>query len=184
MVADGLPLEVVQLRFGHVGDLAAGRAQPQAQVGVFVVAHNVVGAEAAQRLEDVAPQAEQRAGDAGHEAEGLRRRVAARGAFAALPGWELLGCGAFFAYVRHPFGIASDALAQRLVREASILMLPGTMFGPTLAEGGNGAPERELRIAFANAGVDGIAEMGRRLAAVQYGPASISEDGLQATNLD
>ena len=50
--------------------------------------------------------------------------------------------------------------------EASILLLPGTMFGPTRAQGGDGGPERELRIAFANAGVDGLAEMGRRLEAV------------------
>jgi hypothetical protein len=39
-------------------------------------------------------------------------------------------------------------------------MLPGTMFGPA------GDPERarEMRIAFANVGAEGIAELGRRLA--------------------
>jgi aspartate/methionine/tyrosine aminotransferase len=103
---------------------------------------------------------------AGERAEILRRRAAARATFAGLEGWETLGCGAYFAYVRHPFPEASDAVAQALVREASILMLPGTMFGPTRAEGGDGRPERELRVAFANAGVDGLAEMGRRLEAL------------------
>ncbi len=103
---------------------------------------------------------------AGERAEILRRRAAARETFAGLEGWEVLGCGAYFAYVRHPFPEPSDVAAQALVRAASILMLPGTMFGPTLAQGGDGRPERELRVAFANAGVEGIAEMGRRLAAL------------------
>lgn len=102
---------------------------------------------------------------AGERAEILRRREAARAVFDGLPGWEVLGSGAYFAYVRHPFAEPSDALARRLVAEQSLLMLPGTMFGPVLAEGGDGRPERELRVAFANAGAEGIAETGRRLAA-------------------
>ena len=40
---------------------------------------------------------------AGERAEILRRRAAAAAVFAALPGWRLLGCGAYFAYVEHPF---------------------------------------------------------------------------------
>jgi aspartate/methionine/tyrosine aminotransferase len=103
---------------------------------------------------------------AGERAEILRRRAAARAVFAALPGWELLGCAAYFAYVRHPFHEPSDIVAQRLVRDASVLMLPGTMFGPRRADGGAGGAERELRVAFANAGVEGLAELGRRLAAL------------------
>lgn len=102
---------------------------------------------------------------AGEREEILRRRAAIRAEFARLPGWELRGCGAYFAYARHPFGMASDALAQALVAEASLLMLPGTMFGPKLADGGDGSAEREMRIAFANAGAEGIAELGRRLRA-------------------
>ncbi|MBA3325560.1 MAG: aminotransferase [Rhodobacteraceae bacterium] len=147
------------------------------RVGALVAAPERL-AEAEKFLDTVAicaPQLGQRAalwglrnlGDwvAGERAEILRRRAAVREVFAGLRDWELLGCGAYFAYVRHPFPTGSDALAQRMLREASLLMLPGTMFGPTLAEGGDGAPERELRIAFANAGVEGIAEMGRRLGA-------------------
>jgi hypothetical protein len=57
------------------------------------------------------------------------------------------------------------------VREASLLMLPGTMFAPTEAEGGDGAAERQLRIAFANVGVEGLRELGARLAAFQ--PAAV-----------
>ena len=97
---------------------------------------------------------------AGERAEILARRAAMTGGFAALPGWKLLGCGAYFAYVEHPFAEASDALAKRLVHDAAILMLPGTMFQP--ASHPEGA--RQLRIAFANIDATGIAEMFRRLA--------------------
>jgi aspartate/methionine/tyrosine aminotransferase len=97
-------------------------------------------------------------------AEILRRRDAARAALSALPGWRVLGCGAYFAYVEHPHPLPSDALTPLLVREVSLLMLPGTMFGPTVAQGGEGSAERQLRIAFANVTVDGLRTLGERLA--------------------
>jgi hypothetical protein len=43
-------------------------------------------------------------------------------------------------------------------------MLPGSMFAPTRAEGGDRAGERQLRIAFANVDAGGLSELGRRLA--------------------
>ena len=43
-------------------------------------------------------------------------------------------------------------------------MLPGTMFAPTPAEGGDGRAARQLRIAFANVGVEGLQVLGQRLA--------------------
>ena len=98
---------------------------------------------------------------AGERAEILSRRAAMVGGFHALPDWKLLGCGAYFGYVEHPFPLASDALCKRLVSEASLLMLPGTMFQPE----GSAAGQRQIRIAFANADTTGIAEMFRRLAA-------------------
>lgn len=101
---------------------------------------------------------------AGERAEILARRAAMVGGFAALPDWKLLGCGAYFAYVQHPYAMASDALAKRLVHEASLLMLPGTMFQPH----GNPDGQRQLRIAFANVDASGIAEMFRRLGAVRF----------------
>lgn len=98
---------------------------------------------------------------AGERAEILARRAAMVGGFGALEGWKLLGCGAYFAYVEHPFPLASDALCKRLVSEAGLLMLPGTMFQPeSHAEGA-----RQIRIAFANVDATGIAEVFRRLAA-------------------
>jgi aspartate/methionine/tyrosine aminotransferase len=98
---------------------------------------------------------------AGERDEILARRRAMVEGFAALNGWRLLGCGAYFAYVEHPFDMASDALCKRLVTEASLLMLPGTMFQPE----GSAAGKRQIRIAFANVDAAGIAEMFRRLAA-------------------
>lgn len=98
---------------------------------------------------------------AGERAEILARRAALEAGFTRLPGWRLMGCGAFFAYAEHPFDLRSPDLAKRLVAEAGILLLPGTMFRP--ADDPAGA--RELRIAFANIGVEGIGEMIGRLAA-------------------
>ena len=100
---------------------------------------------------------------AGERDEILARRRAMTEGFKTLPGWKLLGCGAYFAYVEHPFAIRSDLLCKRLVTEASLLMLPGTMFQPEGSEAG----KRQIRIAFANVDATGIAEVIRRLAAFQ-----------------
>ena len=97
---------------------------------------------------------------ASERAEILRRRDAALSVLSALPGWRVLGCGAYFAYVEHPHPLPSDKLAPLLVREASLLMLPGTMFSPE----GDEAAQRQLRIAFANVGVEGLQVLGERLA--------------------
>ncbi|MBL9074765.1 aminotransferase [Tabrizicola sp.] len=98
---------------------------------------------------------------AGERDEILVRRRAMVEGFKSLQGWRLLGCGAYFAYVEHPFDMASDVLCKRLVSEASLLMLPGTMFQPE----GSAAGKRQIRIAFANVDAEGIAEVIRRLAA-------------------
>ena len=76
-------------------------------------------------------------------------------------GWTLLGVGAYFAYLQHPFDQPSDVLAQDLVREAGVLCLPGTMFQPDGSEAG----KRQLRVAFANIDANGIATLFDRLAA-------------------
>ena len=96
----------------------------------------------------------------------LSRRAAIETGFDSLRGWTLEGCGAYFAYVRHPFDAPSDAVARALVRQASILVLPGTMFGPDRAAGGEGHAEATLRIAFANADRAGIVTLFDRLRAV------------------
>ncbi len=100
---------------------------------------------------------------AGERAEILDRRAAMAAGVARLDGWRLLGCGAYFAYVAHPFALPSDALAKRLVSEAGLLMLPGTMFMPGDSAEGRG----QLRIAFANVDRAGIDQLFERLAAVR-----------------
>ncbi|MBL4806944.1 MAG: aminotransferase [Rhodobacteraceae bacterium] len=95
----------------------------------------------------------------------LRRKEIVEDGFKALPGWKLLQSGAYFAFVEHPFDLPSDIVAQRLVAEQSLLILPGTMFGPTKANGGDGSAEKQLRIAFANADSDGLATLFARLRA-------------------
>ena len=98
---------------------------------------------------------------AGERDEILARRAAIESHFPKLAakGWQLLGCGAYFAYVQHPFDMSSADLAPLLVREAGVLVLPGTMFMPDEVPGG----ERQLRIAFANIDATGIAVLFDRL---------------------
>lgn len=72
-------------------------------------------------------------------------------------GWELVSCGAYFAYLRHPFqGRRADEVARALAAEQNILALPGSMFGP--------GQEDYLRFAFANLPAEIMPAIGRRLA--------------------
>ncbi len=106
---------------------------------------------------------------AGERAEVLRRRDVLRAAFAeGVGGWRLLSSGAYFARVAHPFALRSDAVAQGLAAQQNLLALPGTMFAPLAAAGGDGSAETTLRIAFANADAAGLADCVRRLRA--YAP--------------
>ena len=102
---------------------------------------------------------------AGERDEILSRAKALRGGFTPLTenGWRLMGCGAYFAYLQHPFDMASDQLAQALVDKASLLALPGTMFTPD----GDADGKTQLRVAFANITSAGIATTLDRLLAFQ-----------------
>ena len=99
---------------------------------------------------------------AGERDEILLRRHAIANGFHVLAarGWELMGLGAYFAYMSYPFDTSSGDLAPRLVEEAGILCLPGTMFWPE----GSADGQQQLRIAFANLDTAGIAELYKRLA--------------------
>ena len=100
-------------------------------------------------------------------AEILARGEAMRAAVTDLPGWEVEGSGAYFAYLRHPFEAPSDRVASALVEQAGVLALPGTMFAP------EGHGERHLRVAYANLDAAGIERLARRL-------AQATEAGLKA----
>ena len=103
---------------------------------------------------------------AGERAEILDRRQAVADAFLALAdtGWRLRGCGAYFAWLEHPFAASSDDLAPALVRDAGVLMLPGTMFMPP----GDQAGRQTYRMAFANTDRTGIAEVFARLSKLDW----------------
>ncbi|SDB05619.1 Aspartate/methionine/tyrosine aminotransferase [Belnapia rosea] len=85
------------------------------------------------------------------------RAEAVRAAFSRLQGWELQSLGAYFAYVRHPFGETSAwKVAERLASEHGLLCLPGPAFM---------GREAHVRIAFANVDAAGIVTMEERLRA-------------------
>ncbi len=97
---------------------------------------------------------------AGERDEILDRRAAVAEYFGPLEGWNILGLGAYFAFVTHPFDASSEVIAQKLVRDAGVLALPATMFAPS----GDPICHTGLRIAFANIARPEIAELARRLA--------------------
>ncbi|MEB2845152.1 aminotransferase [Endobacterium cereale] len=71
-------------------------------------------------------------------------------------GWSIVSIGAYFAYLRHPFG-GRDAMdvTRWMAAEHGILMLPGTCFGEN--------QQAFVRAAFANVGVDAIKSLAGRL---------------------
>jgi len=71
-------------------------------------------------------------------------------------GYRIASIGAYFAYVRHPFGDRpAHDVAEALAREHNILCLPGSMFGP--------GQDAYLRFAFANVDAAVMPEIARRL---------------------
>ncbi|WP_181704095.1 aminotransferase [Chthonobacter albigriseus] len=72
----------------------------------------------------------------------VRRADVFRAVVAGAPGWSIAAIGAYFAYVAHPFEATGEAVGERLAREAGVLALPGSFFGP--------GQEKHLRFAFAN----------------------------------
>ena len=92
----------------------------------------------------------------------INRRAALFAAVVAgSPGWSVSAIGAYFAFVRHPFAAPGTAVAERLAREAGVVALPGSFFGP--------GQEDHLRFAFANAGDAQIAAVRARLAVLGAG---------------
>jgi aspartate/methionine/tyrosine aminotransferase len=102
---------------------------------------------------------------AGERIEILARAQAMRDGFAPMAerGWKLMGCGAYFAYLQHPFDMPSDQLAQALVDKASLRALPGTMCTPE----GDKRGTQQMRVAFANIDAAGIQTALTRLVAFQ-----------------
>lgn len=86
------------------------------------------------------------------------RAAALRGVMAQAEGWEISALGAYFAFVRHPFSeLSAYDAAHKLAREAGVITIPGSFFGHGL--------EGYLRVAFANADVATIGQLGQRFSA-------------------
>ena len=103
---------------------------------------------------------------AGERDEILDRRAAIEDNMTRLTdqGWHLMGCGAYFAYLRHPYMGSSRDLAPKMVRDAGVLALPGTMFQPEDAPAG----DREFRVAFANVDRTEVGVLFDRLSALRW----------------
>ncbi|WP_439120550.1 aminotransferase [Marivita sp.] len=103
---------------------------------------------------------------AGERDEILDRRAAIHDhmPLIAAKGWRLMGCGAYFAYLEHPFAESSATLAPKLVQEIGVLALPGTMFTPDSDPSG----QRQFRVAFANVDRAGIEALFTRLASLDW----------------
>ena len=79
-------------------------------------------------------------------------------------GWSLRSCGAYFAFVDHPFKEGSETLAPLILRDQGILLMPGTMFYPQYDPHG----PRTFRIAFANIDKNKITTLLERLNNLSY----------------
>jgi aspartate/methionine/tyrosine aminotransferase len=81
-----------------------------------------------------------------------RRAEVFKRVMAEAESWRIGSVGAYFAYVAPPE--VAD-VARRLAQEAGVLALPGSYFGP--------GQDGWLRVAFANASEDELADLPRRL---------------------
>jgi aspartate/methionine/tyrosine aminotransferase len=72
-------------------------------------------------------------------------------------GFELLSCGGFFGWIRHPFpGRGSEDVVRELVVKYDTLVVPGTAFLPD--------DRGTLRVSVSNAGWEALADFAGRLA--------------------
>jgi aspartate/methionine/tyrosine aminotransferase len=92
-----------------------------------------------------------RANEVTDKQRGLEKALAGRPG-----GFELLTCGGFFGWIRHPFaGCGTDAVARDLITRYDTLVISGTAFLPD--------DRQVLRVSFANVDLAGLTEFARRL---------------------
>lgn len=89
-----------------------------------------------------------------------RQRAWFEEAMAARPGgFELLACGGFFGWIRHPFAARStEDVIRQLVLKQDMLLLPGTAFQPD--------DSRAIRVSISNLDRDRAADFADRLQAI------------------
>ena len=92
-----------------------------------------------------------RAGEVVDRQRGLEKAMAGRPG-----GFELLTCGGFFGWIRHPFaGRSTDAVARDLITRYDTLVISGTAFLPD--------DRQMLRVSFGNVDLAGLTVFARRL---------------------
>lgn len=141
---------------------------PGHRVGAIVAGEEVIAqiSKVMDNLQICAPRAPQIAVAKGlrhlddwqrqNRAEIAARATALQTTFEQLPNWKIISMGAYFAYIRHPFGDeTAERVASRLAEETGIITLPGSYFGPD--------QENYLRFAFANVDSQQIAALAVRL---------------------
>ena len=84
--------------------------------------------------------------------------------FKKLHNWKLKSCGAYFAYIEHPFSECASVICKKLLSNQAILSLPETMFTPKSTE----SIKKHIRIAFANINKSEINELFKRLKDFEY----------------
>lgn len=144
----------------RLGAIVAGEAV-QEQVGKVLDCMQICPARAGQKavawgIEALRDWREANRADINARAAAFRR------AMSGLNGWSVDQAGAYFAYVRHPFGeLPATQVAEMLARRWGVLALPGSYFGP--------GQDSHLRMAFANATTPAIADAVARLALMGRG---------------
>lgn len=80
-------------------------------------------------------------------------------------GWEVESAGAYYAFLRHPFDVDSDKVAQALAELVGVVVLPGAFFMPKEAERkGEGNSGSRLRVSVANVSTEMLEGLPQRLA--------------------
>ena len=91
-------------------------------------------------------------------AEVAARRAAFTTALAERPGgFEVLTCGGFFAWVRHPFDRPTPEVVGALLTEQDVLVMPGTDFQTV--------DDRAMRVSVGNLGLEALGDLVGRLLA-------------------
>ncbi len=81
-----------------------------------------------------------------------------------LPNWKILSIGAYFAYIKYPIALPSLHFSEILLKEVSVLVMPGSFFEQTVKQKGQ---DRHIRIAFANVNKTELVELVNRLASFE-----------------
>jgi aspartate/methionine/tyrosine aminotransferase len=144
----------------RLGAIVAGEAV-QAEIGKVLDCVQICPARAGQQavawgIEALRDWREANRADINERAAAFRR------AMSGLNGWSVDQAGAYFAYVRHPFGdTPATQVAEMLAKRWGVLALPGSYFGP--------GQDSHLRMAFANVTTPAIADAVARLGLIGRG---------------